>query len=164
MILGSVFASAAQDACGTNLRDAPALLGLRLGMPVAEVQSVFGRDLKVKVKTKGARSFFQNYPNEPAKGALAGVGALYLRFDEGLLYQIEVFYADGGKFATLGNLTSNFAAANNFPASLWRTRFGKAEIDCGNYSVRADAILNPHLEITDETVRARVEAAQKKQK
>ena len=36
-----------------------------------------------------------------------------------------------------------------------------AVIDCGRFTVVADKILNPRVELTDETVRARVVAVRK---
>jgi hypothetical protein len=162
LILTAVFGAAAQNACETLLPQAPAVLGLRLGMSPAEVQAVFGPDLRVKVKTSGTRSFFQNYIKEPARGSLAGVRALYLRFDEGRLYQAEVFYEEDFRFKTLAELTSDFAAVNNFPADLWQVKYGRAEIDCGRFSIRADRVLNPRLELTDEETLAKIAAARKK--
>ena len=156
------FPVAAQSSCGAALPKAPSLLDLRLGMTVAEVQNVFGRDLRVKVKTRGNRSFFQNYIDHTAPGRLAGVRALYLRFDEGRLYQAEVFFEKNPDFKVLEDLTAAFAARNNFPAALWQIKYGRAEINCGSFSIHADLILNPHLELTDQTARARLEAAREK--
>lgn len=155
-------AAAQQMPCPPGFDSAPALLGLRLGMTPAEVRNVFGRDLKVKVKTRGARTFFQNFIREKATGKLSGVRAIYLRFDDGRLYQIEVFYETGIVYRSLGDLLADFAARNDFSPVLWTIRDNRAEIACGAIRVQADNILNPHIELTDETARLRVAAEREK--
>jgi hypothetical protein len=103
IFFGTVVPSAAQEG-NCSLATAPSLLGLRLQMSPEEVQSVFGKDLKVKVRKNNEKSIFQNYIDEPAPRSLAGVRALYLRFIDRRLYQIEVFYeerADIKRSATL---------------------------------------------------------------
>lgn len=143
---------AAQEIC--DLPNAP-LLGLRLGMSPEQARGVFGRDLKVKVKKKGQRTFFQNFIAKPAPDSLRGVRAIYLRFLDGGLYQIEIFYENPADAQTLENFTGNFSAQTNLPA--WKIENGRAEIICGEFSIVADRVLNPRIELTDETIRARVE-------
>jgi hypothetical protein len=49
----------------------------------------------------------------------------------------------------------------NFPAAVWQLEKGKAVINCGAaaaVTLVADKVLNPHIEITDEAARAKVEA------
>lgn len=124
-------------------------------MSPEQARSVFGKDLKVKVKKKGQRTFFQNFIKKPAPNSLRGVRAIYLRFFDGELYQIEIFYENRGDWQTLENFTGNFLAQTNLPA--WKIENGKAEIICGELSIVADRVLNPRIELTDETIRARVE-------
>lgn len=150
-LVGSI-PCAAQEIC--DLSNAP-LLGLRLGMSPEQARGVFGRDLKVKVKKKGQRTFFQNFIKKPAPDSLSGVRAIYLRFFDGRLYQIEIFYENHADAQTLENFTGNFSARTNLPA--WKIENGRAEITCGEFSIIADRVLNPRIELTDETIRARVE-------
>jgi hypothetical protein len=144
---------AAQENC--DLSNAPTLLNLRLGMSPEQVRSVFGRDLKVKVKKKGQRTFFQNFIEKPAPNSLSGVRALYLRFFDGGLYQIEIFYENRSNWQTLENFTGDFSAKTNLSA--WKIENGKAELICGVFSIVADRLLNPRIELTNETIRAQVE-------
>lgn len=152
--------AAAQEKCG--LTNAPKLLNLSLGDSTAQVKSVFGKKVKFSAGKKGDVTFFQNYIDKPAPDILHGVRALYLRFLDGRLYQIEVFYEERNDWQTLADFTGNFAADNNFAFDNWQTRPNKVVIDCGNFTVAADKTLNPHLEITDETARAKADAMREK--
>ncbi len=150
---------AAQENCDLSNTS---LLGLRLGMLPEQARSVFGKDLKVKVKKKGQRTFFQNFIKKPAPNSLNGVRAIYLRFFDGRLYQIEIFYENRSDWQTLENFTGDFSAKANLPA--WKIENGKAEIICGGFSIVADRILNPRIELTDETIRAQIDESREKDK
>jgi hypothetical protein len=150
---------AAQASC--DLQNAPTLLNLRLGFSIEQTKSVFDRDLKIKIKKKGQRTFFQNFIEKPAPNSLSGVRAIYLRFFDGKLYQIEIFYENRNDWQTLENFTADFSAKTNLP--VWNIENGKAKIDCSIFSIVADRLLNPRIELTDETVRAQVEAIREKE-
>jgi hypothetical protein len=149
----------AQENCG--LSNAPTLLNLRLGISPEQARSAFGRDLKVKVKKKGQRTFFQNFIEKPAPNSLNGVRAIYLRFFDAKLYQIEIFYENRSDWQTLENFTNDFPAGTDLPG--WKIEKGRAEIKCAEFSVVADRILNLRIELTDETIRAQVEAIREKE-
>jgi hypothetical protein len=150
----------AQENC--VLSNAPALLNLRLGISPEQARSAFGRDLKVKVKKKGQRTFFQNFIEKPAPNSLNGVRAIYLRFFDAKLYQIEIFYENRGDWQTLENFINGFSAGKNLPD--WKIENGKAEIKCTEISIVADRLLNPRIELTDETIRAQVDAIRENEK
>jgi hypothetical protein len=137
------------------------LLNLRLGISPEQARSVFGKDLKIKVKKKGQRTFFQNFIEKPAPNSLIGVRAIYLRFFDGRLYQIEIFYENRSNTQTLENFTADFSARTNLPA--WKIENGKAEIICGEFSIVADRVLNPRIELTNEAIRAQVEEIRRKE-
>lgn len=146
---------AAQEECA--LGNAPALFNLKLGMSPQDVQSVIGQGVKIKIKQSGQRTFFENFIDKPAPNALNGVRAIYLRFLDGRLYQIEIFYEERNPWQTLENFLADFSAKNGFPISAWRIEYSIAEVNCGDFSIVADKILNPHLQLTDEISRAKVE-------
>ena len=152
---------AAQGACVWEAKNAPALLNLKLGMSAQEAQNAVGRALKIKIKNKGERTFFQNFITKPAPPALNGVRALYLRFFDGRLYQIEIFYENREEWRTLQSFTQNLAARMDSPP-FWTIKNGRSEIKCSEISIVADFVLNPRVEITNEIVRARVEELRKK--
>jgi len=158
LLLLFVAPCAAQEMCDLRLKNSPMLFGLKLEMSPEEVQSIFGRDLKIKIKKKGKRVFFQNFIEKPAPNSLSGVRALYLRFFDRRLYQIEIFYEDKPGWKTLGDFTNDLSTKLNFPVSAWQIENGKAKVNCGELTIVADKILNPRIEITNETIRAKVEA------
>ncbi len=147
-----LFASTAltQEKCELTLTEAPNLHNLRLGMSASEAGRAVG--LSVKVKPDGQRTYFRNYIKSRAKGKLAGVRAIFLRFFDGRLYQIELFYEEGYRWQNLENLVEDYSAANNFSREFWRIEHGYAEADCGGFSLEADFILNPHIQITNDEI------------
>ena len=159
--LATVCAAQQQTTCELESKTAPILLNLRLGMSPEQARSVFGRDLKVKVKKRGERTFFQNYIKKPAPASLKSVRALYLRFFDGGLYQIEIFYEAKSDLKTLTSVTDLLSAQLNLPVAEWKLENNQARIICGDESLVADNILNPRVELTKETIRAEVEQLRK---
>jgi len=161
---------AAQEPCRTELKDAPRFFNLRLGMTAPEVQNAVGKKLKIKVKKKGERTFFQNFIKKPPPAALRGVRALYLRFFNGALYQIEIFYEEKTNWQTIAAsaqiLTTNFNFAQSFQENTTR----QIETKCAGFSLVADNVLNPRIELTNDPIRTQVlelrerEQEKKKQK
>jgi hypothetical protein len=150
---------AAQENCDLSNTS---LLNLKLGISPEQARSVFGKDLKVKVKKKGQRTFFQNFIKKPAPNSLSGVRAIYLRFFDGRLYQVEIFYENRSDWQTLENFTGDFSAKTNLPA--WKIENGKAQVICGEISIVADRVLNPRIELTNETIRAQIDESREKAK
>ncbi len=155
---------AAQQSCELASKRAPLLLNLQIGMSPAQAQTIFGKDLKIKIKKNGERTFFQNFIKKPAPSSLSGVRALYLRFFDRRLYQIEIFYEPRPDLKTLESIADAFASQLNFPVSNWKIENNRAEIVCGEISLAADNVLNPRVELTDEIVRARIEELREKDK
>ena len=159
-----VASSAAQETCELKSKTAPILLNLRLEMSLEQTRSVFGNDLKVKVKKRGERTFFQNYIKKPAPASLNGVRALYLRFFDARLYQIEIFYEPKPDLKTLADVADLLSAQLNLPAVDWKVENNQARIICADASLVADNILNPRVELTNETIRAEVERLREESK
>ena len=152
----------AQETCDLSRQTAPLLLNLQIGMSPEQVQTTFGKALKIKIKKNGERTFFQNYIKKPAPESLRGVRALYLRFFDRKLYQIEIFYEPRIELKSLGEVTNALAAQLNLPIADWQTKNNRAEIKCGEISLVTDYILNPRIELTDATIRAAIEKLRKK--
>ena len=158
----AVLAIQARENCAWINAAPRVALNLRLGMTYDATRMVFnkanaalGGNPKVKTKTNGDYRFFQNYINKRPPAHLRGARAMYLRFFDGRLYQMEVFYEK--EFApTLENFTEIVAREYNFPASLWTFEKIEAVIRCGENKLAADYILNPRIELTDEIVLKKV--------
>ena len=159
-----VASGAAQEPCELESKTAPLTLKLRLGMSPEQARAVFGKDLKVKAKKRGERTFFQNYIKKPAPASLNGVRALYLRFFDGALYQIEIFYEPKPSLKTLEDVADALTAQFNLPAAVWKIENKQARIICGDASLVADYILNPRVELTNEPIRAEVERLREESK
>lgn len=160
-LLLTVCDARAQNSCDLSAKNAPLLLSLQIGMSPEQTQNVFGKTLKIKIKKKGERTFFQNFIKKPAPDSLRGVRALYFRFFDRRLYQIEIFYEPRPDLATLENIKNALAAQFDLPNIEWQTKTNRAEVKCGDISLIADNILNPRVELTDEIVRAQIEEARK---
>lgn len=164
LILFIALPCAAREGCQLELKYAPAVLNLKLGATTAEARAAFGKILKIKNKTSGEYTFFQNFIKSEPPASLANIRALYLRFFDGRLYQIEIFYADEAAALTLDDFIKHQSARLNLPAEFWETEYGIARLDCGGFSLVADRFLNSRLELTDESVRAAVEAKREREK
>ena len=163
ILFAGVFASEAQTACGLSGKSAPLLLNLQTGMSPEQARGVFGTALKIKIKKRGTRTFFQNYIKKSAPESLRGVRALYLRFYDLKLYQIEIFYESRTDLPNLEAIKNALSAPLDLP-DFWQTKNQRVRIDCGAISLVADNVLNPRVELTDEMVRAEIEARREKDK
>lgn len=147
---------AAQENC--NLQSSPGLLDLNLKMTTEQARNANNRRLKVKNKDDGEYTFFENYIDSSAKGNLRGLKAVYLRFFDDRLFQIELFYKDDYKWRNLSEFLNDYSARNNFPAKFWTIEYGYAKADCENFLLEADFILNPHIQLTDKEIFRKVKA------
>jgi hypothetical protein len=92
-----------------------------------------------------------------------GVRALYLRFLDGRLYQIEIFYEERADVPTLESFVANLSVQMNFPADVsWKFEKSRARLDCGTFTLVADKPLNPRVELTDPAKLAEAAAKRKK--
>lgn len=154
----------AQTDCDLSAKNVALFLNLQIGMSPAQAQSVVGKSVKIKIKKRGFHTVFKNFIKKPAPESLRGVRALYLRFFDLKLYQIEIFYEPRPDLKTLGEVENALAAQLDFPVADWQMTNNFAEIKCGAISLAADNILNPRIELTDETVQAQIENSREKDK
>lgn len=138
-----------QESCNLDVSQAPAVLGLKLGMPGSELPAVFAPAIKIKPSKKSEGSLFLSFAERPATGDFKGVRALYVRYFKGRVYQIEIFYENDSQTTKLEDLIDRLSNELGLPATAWNTKNGRATIDCGGFTLTADAILNPHIELTD---------------
>lgn len=160
VLLTAVCGAAQADCDLTN----KTLLGLNLKMSNAQVITVLGKALKIKNNGKGEYIFFQNYIEKPAPPSLTGIRAIYLRFFDGSLYQIEIFYESRNNSQTLADFINLQSSNFGLSTSDWQTENNVARANCGEFSLAADVILNSHIELTDEIVRAKIKEIRQKDK
>ncbi|NNE99361.1 MAG: hypothetical protein HKN25_10120 [Pyrinomonadaceae bacterium] len=154
--------AAAQEKCKLNLNEAPKLHNVRLGMSAEEATRAFQNRIKVKAKSDGQSSFFKNFIKKRAKGNLAGIRAIFLRFYRGRIYQIELFYEEDHRWRDLESLLDDYSIQNNFPREFWQTKFEYASAKCMGFSLKADYKLNPHIQLTDDVAAKLVKNAREK--
>lgn len=133
-------------------------------MSPEQARAAVGKNIKIKVRSAAQKTIFQNYIKKPPPPALAGVRAVYLRFFNRRLYQIEVFYEEKSRIRSLADFTAMLADKFEFSSFVWQERVIDSIIDCGDFTVVADNVLNPRVEITDEIARRAVEIVRKKRK
>ncbi len=145
----------AQQKCELTLNQSPTLQNLKLGMSPFEAKNILG--IKVKAKKQGQSTYFQNYIKKKAEGKLAGIRAIFLRFYDAKLYQIELFYEEPYAWQNLESLIDDYSVKNNFPKEFWSTEYGYADANCNGFSLDADYKLNPHIQLTNDAIAKFVE-------
>jgi hypothetical protein len=155
-----------QQPCSRGLTNAPALFGFRLGMSFDDVRSILGPTIKFwkKPPKNGEGIFFQNFIEEPPSNTLSGVRALYLRFFNNKLYQVEIFYEDKDRPTKLSDFTNRLSRQIDLPTDSWSIKNGQAAINCGDFMLTADTILNRHVELTDDAADQAFKKERQKQK
>jgi hypothetical protein len=151
-----------QDTCPPIEQTSEVLLNLRLGTTVDEVNQRF-RDLKIRIKNNDDYRFFQNYIDRKPPNNLIGVRAIYLRFFEKKLYQIEIFWEENKYPSDIKNFTEIVSAQLRLPVADWKFANRQAVFKCGENSVTIDYQLNPRIELTDEIVQQKVADLRKKE-
>lgn len=119
---------------------------------------------KSEAENQARRNVFQNFIDKPPPAFLPNVRALYLRFFDRKLYQIEIFYEDRNEQQTAAQFVDVLSKDFNLPQQLWANKYEKYKLNCNGFSLVADKVLNPHVELTDEATRARFEEDQKSKK
>jgi hypothetical protein len=153
----------AQENCVSIEQTSEILLNLNLGMTVEEVNQRFS-SFKIKIKNNNDYRFFQNYVDRKPPQNLSGVRALYLRFFEKKLYQIEIFYEENKYPAEIKSFTEVISNQLSLPVSNWKFANRQGVLNCGETSLTADYQLNPRIELTNETIRKQIAELNKKSK
>lgn len=121
-----------------------------------EVNAVLSGAARVKVKKDSRYTFFKNYLKNNAKGVLSGARAFYIRFYERRVYQIELFYNRGYRWQELKTFVGDYSNSAGIALENFEFKNGYATAECVGFTIKADYILNPHIEITDDVVKERV--------
>lgn len=160
LVILSLSASA-QANCSLTL-SSNVFLNLQPGMKVVEVNQRLGRSVQIKIKNNDDYRFFQNYIDRQPPPNLSGVRALYLRFFEKKLYQIEIFYEENKFPSDLKSFIETISNQLTLPVSGWKITHRQAVLKCGENSLKIDYQLNPRIELTQDTVLQKVAQINKK--
>jgi hypothetical protein len=159
-----VCAAKAQQPCKISIADSPSISGLKLGMPIAELTSVIGPGIKFKPTKTGEGVFFQNFIEQTPPPKLTGTRTMYVRYFNGKVYQIEIFFEDKDQPSKLEEFTTRLSTYYELPRDAWKVKNDRAELDCGSFRVNADAILNRHIELTDDAAYKDFQTKQQRKK
>ncbi len=138
----------AGEKCELTLSSAPALFNLKLGMSGTEAKNAVGGKLNIKNKKEGV--FFKNFIKRSPPRNLDGVRAVYLRFFDSKIYQIEIFYKSLYKDREIHEFVRYFSAENDLNIDLWQIKNGIAKLECSGFSIISDNYLNLRVQITDD--------------
>lgn len=144
------FAGTVYAECKLQLPDSPSLANIRLGMTVDQANAALGGKPKLKSKGERRTNYFR-FKQGKAKGPISGAKAFWVRFYQGRVYSVEIFYHSG--YGDLEGLIETYASRNGFDVSLFETKHGYSRAKCDGFSVKADLILNPHLELIDTNIK-----------
>lgn len=150
-----------QENCASIQQTSEILLNLKLGMTVDEVNKSFS-SFKIKIKNNDDFRFFQNYIDRKPPKNLNSVRAIYLRFFEKKLYQIEIFYEENKYPADIKSFSEIVSNQLNLPDDDWKFANRQAILTCGENSLAIDYQLNPRIELTNETIKKQVDEINKK--
>jgi hypothetical protein len=159
-LTASICAAQEKSAPSCSFRLEKAVFNLRLGMSPSEAQAALQNAVKIKIKKNGGRVFFQNFINKPAPAALNGVRAIYLRFFDLRLFQIEIFYENRQEWQTVNDFVQSVSRQTNLPAAAWENVKGRQMIRCDEFTAAADKILNPRVEFTDNALKIAFDKSQ----
>jgi hypothetical protein len=104
---------------------------------------------------------FESFADRPPPKTLTGLTALYLRFFNDRLFQIEVFYEDKTGSTKLKDFTTRLSADLGLDSAAWSIKYDRASLNCGEFLLTADTVLNPHAELTDIAAKAEFDLRQK---
>lgn len=158
------FSAQAQENCTQFTKTSDILLNLQLGMTAEEVTNKIGKNLGIKTNKKDDYRFFQNYINKKPPQNLTGVRAIYLRFFEKKLYQLEIFYDENKYPSDLKNFSEVASTQLNLSVADWKIAHRQAVFKCGDVSLEIDYQLNPRVELTNEPIQKQVDEINKKKK
>jgi hypothetical protein len=153
IVAGFAVSTAAQLRCDLTIANAPNLSGFRLGMSFADVQAALAPNIKVKPSKTGEGTVFESFAEQKPPGKLSDLNAFWLRLDNNKIYQIEVFYSGSGHLR-IDDLIDRLSKQFKLPRDAWKTKNDYAWLDCGEFLLTADTLLNSHVELTDSRAKA----------
>ena len=152
----AVFASAQENSCTlklAQLKQAPELYGLRIGMTVDQVKALVP-SLQASAPDElgfATTSFSPDFNPQINKAAYAGVRTVSLEFMDGKLSTLWIGFNSSYKWKTLAEFVPGMGSALGLPASAWSASSAKPLVECNEFDVAASMIGGgPSIRITDK--------------
>lgn len=153
-------AAAAQDnGCAlklAQLKQAPEMHGLRLGMTIDQVKAVvptlqLGGTDDIGFTTT---SFSPDFNPQMDKAAYAGVRTVSLEFLDGKLFTLWIGFNSSFKWKTLEDFVPGMSGALGLPASAWSSNSSKPGLECADFEINASMIAQgPSIRLTDKAAK-----------
>lgn len=130
---GAKEASATSE-CALTLAEAPALLGMRLGMSLNETRAAapnLGLGRKI-LKANGVSTSLSSRPNEEAEGVINS-------FLDDRLFEIDVLYSRANKLNGTQEFIREFSKKFNLPEQAWTKATGSQNylLTCQGFTIEA---------------------------
>lgn len=116
ILVCAIAASAQEGHCNLQLKQAPTLRGLRLGMSTEQVRAVFPKLSIPSADQNGFASALGGFSDEP--GANAGVSAIYLSFFDNRLVRFSVQYNNSVQWDSPARFSTKVSESLHLP-DLW---------------------------------------------
>jgi len=140
----------------TEIKQAPELYGLRLGMTPEQVKTVVRSLQPGHADDLGfaTTSFSPDFNPQIDKGAYPGVRTVTLEFLDNKLFTLWIGFNSSYKWKTLDEFVPGMSAALGVPAGLWSVSSSKPVIECNDFEIVASMIGGgPSIRLVDRNAR-----------
>ncbi|HEY0546114.1 MAG TPA: hypothetical protein VGC91_12110 [Pyrinomonadaceae bacterium] len=159
LLLCALNASAQGGKCNlklAQLKPAPELHGLRIGMSVEQVKGLMPWVETLREDDLGfsTTSFSPDFNPKIDKAAYAGVRTVTLEFLDGKLFTIWIGFNDSFKWKTLEEFVPGMSAELGLAPGVWSADSSKPSIECDDFELNAQMIgQGPSLHLLDKNAR-----------
>jgi hypothetical protein len=160
LLFACVLTVAAQEKkCALKLaqmKQAPELYGLRLGMTFEQARAVVPSLQAGRTDDLGfaTTSFSPEFNPQMNKAAYAGVRTVSLEFLDGKLFMLWIGFNSSYKWKTLEDFVPGMSGALGVPAGAWSLDSAKPRVECEDFEMTAAMIAQgPSIRLTDKLAR-----------
>ncbi len=139
-----------------QLKAAPELHGLRIGMTVEQVKAIVPSLAPDRADDLGfsTTSFSPDFNPQIDKAVYAGVRTVTLDFLDGKLFTIWIGFNDSFKWKTLEEFVPGMSAELGLPPGAWSANSAKPIFECDDFELTAQMIgQGPSIRLVDKNAR-----------
>lgn len=159
LIICALTTAAQEGKCAVKLaqlKAAPELYGLRLGMTFDQVRAVVPAIQASRTDELGLTrtSFSPDFNPQISKGSFAGARTVSLEFLDDKLFMLWIGFNDTYKWKTLEEFVPGMSNALGLPAGAWSMKGAKQILECDDFQATAQMIgQGPSIRLTDKAAR-----------
>lgn len=139
-----------------ELKQAPELYGLRLGMTTDQARAVVPA-IQISPKDDigfATTSFSPDFNPQMDKAAFAGVRTVSLEFLDGKLFTLWIGFNSSYKWKTLEEFVPGMSMALGLPPGAWAVSSARQTLECSDVQLVASMIAQgPSIRLTDKNVK-----------